>query len=166
MFLCKKTLMMQEFEEKRGRGSTNTVTSFIRFCNFYQKFIPNFSALTWPLHDLTKKGVQFPMDQSAGWCLYKAQGDPLVSPSDLHARHFQTLPCHDRCFPHCLWGSPYAGWDQWRSSLLHLPLPDLLTGWIELWHLWSGTPHHPSCPKRMVTLPHGDCPPSHYYHWS
>ena len=33
------------------------VQSFISFCNFYRKFIPNFSALAWPLHDLTKKGV-------------------------------------------------------------------------------------------------------------
>ena len=35
------------------------VRSFIRFCNFYQKFIPNFSALAQPLHNLTKKGVVF-----------------------------------------------------------------------------------------------------------
>ena len=35
------------------------VRSFIRFCHFYQKFIPNFSALACPLHDLTKKGVVF-----------------------------------------------------------------------------------------------------------
>ena len=32
---------------------------FIRFCNFYWKFIPNFSILTCPLHDLTKKGLTF-----------------------------------------------------------------------------------------------------------
>ena len=35
------------------------VRSFIGFCNFYQKFIPNFSTLTQPLHNLTKKGVPF-----------------------------------------------------------------------------------------------------------
>ena len=35
------------------------VRSFIGFCNFYQKFIPNFSALARPLHDLTKKGITF-----------------------------------------------------------------------------------------------------------
>ena len=35
------------------------VRSFIGFCNFYWKFIPNFSALACPLHDLTKKGVTF-----------------------------------------------------------------------------------------------------------
>ena len=39
--------------------SVKAVWSFIGFCNFYQKFIPNFSALAWPLHDLTKKGVAF-----------------------------------------------------------------------------------------------------------
>ena len=35
------------------------VRSFIRFCNFYQKFILSFSTLARPLHDLTKKGVTF-----------------------------------------------------------------------------------------------------------
>ena len=35
------------------------IRSFIGFCNFYRKFIPNFSALARPLHDLTKKGVNF-----------------------------------------------------------------------------------------------------------
>ena len=35
------------------------VRSFIGFCNFYQKFIPNFLAIAQLLHDLTKKGVPF-----------------------------------------------------------------------------------------------------------
>ena len=39
--------------------SVKVVRSFIGFCNFYWKFIPNFSALTQPLHNLTKKGVTF-----------------------------------------------------------------------------------------------------------
>ena len=39
--------------------SVKATWSFIRFCNFYWKFIPNFSTLAWPLHDLTKKGVTF-----------------------------------------------------------------------------------------------------------
>ena len=32
---------------------------FIRFCNFYWNFIPNFSTLMRPLHNLTKKWVTF-----------------------------------------------------------------------------------------------------------
>ena len=39
--------------------SVKAVRSFIRFCNFYQKFIHNFSTLAQPLHHLTKKGVPF-----------------------------------------------------------------------------------------------------------
>ena len=35
------------------------VRFFIGFCNFYWKFIPNFATLTWPLHDLTKRGTTF-----------------------------------------------------------------------------------------------------------
>ena len=32
---------------------------FIRFCNFYCKFVPDFSILPQPLYDLTKKGTTF-----------------------------------------------------------------------------------------------------------
>jgi reverse transcriptase-like protein len=31
------------------------VQSFLGFCNFYRSFIANFSAVAWPLNDLTKK---------------------------------------------------------------------------------------------------------------
>ena len=39
--------------------SVKAVQSFIGFCNFYWKFIPNSSTLSQPLHDLTRKGVPF-----------------------------------------------------------------------------------------------------------
>ena len=45
--------------EDESATSYRNIRSFIRFCNFYQKFIPNFSVLTQPLHDLTKKGTTF-----------------------------------------------------------------------------------------------------------
>ena len=35
------------------------VQLLIGFCNFYQKFIPDFSTIAQPLHDLTKKGVKW-----------------------------------------------------------------------------------------------------------
>src|SRR5580658_3880411 len=37
--------------------SVKAVRSFIGFCNFYRKFIPDFSTTARPLHDLTKKGA-------------------------------------------------------------------------------------------------------------
>ena len=49
-----KLVAVQDWEPPR---SVKVVQSFIRFCNFYQNFIPNFSTLTWPLNDLTKKRV-------------------------------------------------------------------------------------------------------------
>ena len=39
--------------------SVKAVRSFIGFCNFYRKFIPHFSAIAWPLINLTKKGIPF-----------------------------------------------------------------------------------------------------------
>lgn len=35
------------------------VESFIGFSNFYRRFIPNFSGIARPLHELTKKDVVF-----------------------------------------------------------------------------------------------------------
>ena len=51
-----KLKAMEQWEPPK---SVKAVRSFIGFCNFYQKFILNFSALARPLHDLTKKGVTF-----------------------------------------------------------------------------------------------------------
>ena len=51
-----KLKAMEQWEPPK---SVKAVRSFIGFCNFYQKFIPNFSALAQPLHDLTKKEVAF-----------------------------------------------------------------------------------------------------------
>ena len=50
---------LKAVEQWKPPKSVQAVRSFIGFCNFYQKFIPNFSALSRPLHDLMKKGVSF-----------------------------------------------------------------------------------------------------------
>jgi hypothetical protein len=39
--------------------SVTAVQSFLGFCNFYRKFIKNYSAIAKPLTDLTKKGISF-----------------------------------------------------------------------------------------------------------
>ena len=50
---------LRAVEQWEPPKSVKAVRSFIRFCNFYQKFIPHFSAIVWPLIDLTKKGIPF-----------------------------------------------------------------------------------------------------------
>ena len=50
---------LKAVEQWEPPKSVKVVRLFIRFCNFYWKFIPNFSTLARPLHDLTKKGVAF-----------------------------------------------------------------------------------------------------------
>ena len=50
---------LQVVEQREPPKLVKAVRSFIRFCNFYWKFIPNFSALAQPLHNLIKKGTTF-----------------------------------------------------------------------------------------------------------
>ena len=50
---------LKAIEQWEPPKSVKVARSFIGFCNFYRKFIPNFSTLAQPLHDLTKKGVTF-----------------------------------------------------------------------------------------------------------
>ena len=46
-------------QEWKPPSSVKGVQSFIGFCNFYWKLIPDFSTIAWPLHDLTKKGAKW-----------------------------------------------------------------------------------------------------------
>ena len=46
-------------QEWKPLSSVKGVQSFIGFCNFYQKFIPDFSTIAQPLHNLTKKGAKW-----------------------------------------------------------------------------------------------------------
>ena len=50
---------LKAVEQWEPPKSVKAVRYFIGFCNFYRKFIPHFSAIAWPLIDLTKKEVPF-----------------------------------------------------------------------------------------------------------
>ena len=41
--------------EWSSSANVKAIWSFLRFCNFYQKFVPSFSDITCPLLDLTKQ---------------------------------------------------------------------------------------------------------------
>jgi hypothetical protein len=45
-------------DEWQPQNSVKGVRSFIGFCNFYRRFIPDFSNIAHPLHDLTRKNAR------------------------------------------------------------------------------------------------------------
>ena len=54
------------------------------------------------------------------------------------------------------WQSIDTDWWEWRSPSLHLPLPNLFTCQMELWHLQPGAPCHHSCFRSLVPLSTGN----------
>jgi hypothetical protein len=50
---------IKEIVEWPTPRSVKEVQSFLGFCNFYRRFIRHFARIARPIHDLTKKGVQF-----------------------------------------------------------------------------------------------------------
>lgn len=58
------------------------VKQFVAFCNYYRKFIKNFSTITAPLNELTKKGATFKCDNNHekifGSLKYKLTNPPIL----------------------------------------------------------------------------------------
>ena len=54
-----KLKVIEEWIQPRN---LHEVRSFIGMCSYYRRFIEKFSILAGPLHDLTKKKSQIPMD--------------------------------------------------------------------------------------------------------
>ena len=71
---------LKAVEQWEPPKSVKAVRSFIRFCNFYQKFIPHFSTLARPLIDLTKKGVPFHWEKEQDDAFIKLKETFLLAP--------------------------------------------------------------------------------------
>ena len=52
--LAMDPVKLKGIEDWPEPSSVKGVRSFLGFANFYQRFIPNYSELTRPLHELTK----------------------------------------------------------------------------------------------------------------
>ena len=146
--------------------SVKVVWSFIRFCNFYWIFIPNFYALTWPPHDLMKKGIPFMWKGGQDTAFIKLK-EIFLSTLVIHmpdvSKPFYVMTNASLTTSG---GGAYASWFQWRSPPLYLPFPNLLPSWAKLQHLWLRTPHCTPCPEGVEASPHRNCPPGHHYHRS
>jgi hypothetical protein len=53
------SIKVKEITEWPTPNTVKEVQSFLGFCNFYQPFILDFSGITQPLNDLTKKNQQW-----------------------------------------------------------------------------------------------------------
>ena len=73
-------------QEWKPPSSVKGVQSFIGFCNFYWEFIPDFSMIAWPLHDLTKKGAKWDWTTEYNTASKKLQAaftkEPVLTLSD------------------------------------------------------------------------------------
>ena len=57
--LAMDPVKLKGIEDWPEPSSVRGVRSFLGFTNFYRRFIPNYSELTRPLHELTKKDKQW-----------------------------------------------------------------------------------------------------------
>ena len=57
--LAMDPVKLKGIEDWPEPSSVKGVRSFLGFANFYRRFIPNYSELTRPLHELTKKDKQW-----------------------------------------------------------------------------------------------------------
>ena len=64
---------------------------FIGFCNFYRRFIKNFSIVARPLHDLDKKGVPWKWDKEQQTAFDKIKNMILSEPCLAHANLDETF---------------------------------------------------------------------------
>jgi hypothetical protein len=71
-----RTQTIQEWPEPR---TVAEVRSFIGFINFYRRFIPNFSGLAAPLHELTRKG---PHQAKKGHALRREEKQRISLPKE------------------------------------------------------------------------------------
>ncbi len=75
------------------------VHSFLGFCNFYRSFIANFSAMAWPLNDLTKKLHQWRWgaDKQASFDMLKdlCSSYPVLRSPDWTKQYFMDTDASD-----------------------------------------------------------------------
>ena len=89
-----KVKTVQQWEEPT---SVKEVQSFLGFANFYRRFIKDYSKMTKPLTDLTKKSEKFKFDWSAE-CQKAFDELKKRFTSAPISRHFDPeLPCTTEC---------------------------------------------------------------------
>ena len=131
------------------------VQSFVRFINFYQWFIKDFSHHVCALFDLTKKDVRWQWGVRAS-LFQLTQG----------ADHLCACPCLPQWPPPL----PYWGWLFWCSHWSSVIPADLIREWwkmapnclllqesqpgrVELWDPWQGDVSHYPSTRGMAALP-------------
>ena len=127
-------IKVKAIEEWPVPTDLHSLRLFLGFGNYYKDFIEDYSKLTHPLHDLTKKGTPWHWGDSQRIAFINPEGEIHIVPSPEKSRPTQTLHTGYRCLLICSRCHAQPGFLQWAAPY-SLFLQVIATSGAQLRHI-------------------------------